>query len=107
MELIPILFDENEVLEAAKKSLAPLEILLPEPLNESVWERLLVIKELAYPLPIVVAFSPTWPEVNLEAILTRLAASNVSAISLKNFFDDTFLSQVNKLNNLGLSIIKI
>jgi hypothetical protein len=107
MELISIPFDENEALEAAKNTTSALEISLPEPLNEAVWERLLVIKELSYPVPIVVVFSPAWLESNLEAILIRLAASNVSGISLKKVFDDTFLCRVNRVNNLGLSIIKI
>jgi hypothetical protein len=107
MELISISFDENEALEAAKNTTSALEISLPEPLNEDVWERLLVIKELSYPVPIVVVFSPAWLESNLEAILIRLAASNVFGISLKKVFDDTFLCRVNRVNNLGLSIIKI
>ncbi|MBM3192882.1 MAG: hypothetical protein FJZ59_01450 [Chlamydiae bacterium] len=105
MELISIRFDENEALEAAKSSFSALEIVLPEPLNEAVWERLLVIKELSYPLPILVVFSEAWKQTNLEDILTRLATANVTGILLKNPIDKAFLDQVNRINNLGLSII--
>lgn len=105
MELVSISFDENEALEASKTSCSALEIVLPEPLNEEVWERLLVIKELSYPLPLLVVFSDAWMQTNLEDILTRLANGGVSGIVLKNPIDTRFLQQVNRINNLGLSII--
>lgn len=105
MEMISILFDEDIAYEIAANALCALEVTLPKHLDESVWERLLVIKELAYPLPIIVAFSPTWLDAGLEGVLTKLAASFVSGISLKKSFYRPLLAQVNQAHNLGLSII--
>lgn len=105
MKLTEISFDANEALDAANKSLAGLKIVLPEELSEEVWEKLLVIKELSYPLPLVVVYSDRWMSENLEDILTRLANANIAGVLLKNQIDTTFLQQVNKVNNLGLSII--
>ncbi len=105
MELVSIVFDEDIAYEVASGSSSALEVILPEFLDESVWERLMVIKELTYPLPIIVAFSPTWLEVGLETVLTRLAASFVSGVSLKKSFNNPCLFQINRAHNLGLSII--
>ncbi len=105
MEMISILFDEDMAYQIAATSLCALEVTLPEHLDEAVWEKLLVIKELAYPLPIIVAFSPTWLDAGLEGVLTRLAASFISGISLKKSFNKSVLTQINQAHNLGLSII--
>ncbi len=106
MALISIPFDEEIAYQAAFGMPEGLEIALPDELNESVWERLSVIKELTYPLPLIVTFSPAWLEGDLEGVLTRLAVSFVSGISLKNSFDSPLISQINLANHLGLSIIK-
>ena len=105
MDLVLIDFDEENAYEVASTSPSALEITLPEHLDESVWERLMVIKELTYPLPIIVTFSPSWLDSGLEKILTRLAASFVSGVSLKESIDKPLLSQINRAHNLGLSII--
>lgn len=104
MNLVPIAFDEYVIHEVAAKESGALEITLPEPLNDGVWERLLVIKELAYPLPIIVTFSPSWHEKDLKNILTQLAASFVSGVSLKNSINKSLVEQINIENNLGLAI---
>ncbi len=105
MEMISIHFDEDIAYEVARVSASAIEITLPEHLDESVWEKLLVIKEVTYPLPIIVTFSPTWIDIGLESVLDRLAASFVSGISLKKSFYRPILSQINQAHNLGLSII--
>ena len=103
--MISIVFDEEIAHKVAATALCALELTLPETLDEAAWEKLLVIKELTYPLPLIVAFSPSWLELGLEEVLTRLATSFVSGISLKKSFDKTLLSQINRTHNLGLSLI--
>ena len=103
--MVSIVFDEDAAHKVASKSVCALEVTLPEALDEAVWEKLMVIKELTYPLPIIVAFSPTWLDAGLERVLTRLAASFVSGVSLKESLSSPLLSQINRAHNLGLTII--
>ncbi len=106
MEMISIDFDEELAHNAANGEPAAFVVTLPEHLDEAVWEKLLVIKELTYPHLLIVAFSPTWLKSDLKEVLTRLAASFISGISLKKSLDISLLNQINKANNLGLSLIK-
>lgn len=106
MTFVSIPFDERAAYEIAGRVTCPLELTLPEILDESIWERLCVIKELVYPLPLIVAFSPFWLEVGLEEILTRLAVSHITGISLKNSPYTPFLTQINQTHHLGLSLIQ-
>jgi hypothetical protein len=100
-----IKFDENEALKAFESDAEGIELKLPEELSEAVWEKLALIKEIAYPLPIIVTYSPTWKSERLEEILTKLAVFYVSGISLKKNIDARFLSQLIRASHLGLSLL--
>jgi len=104
MDRIVIPFDETTAWEVALKG-KPLEVALPEPLSEEVWEKLAVIRELIAPLPLIVAFSETWVEGGLEGILTRLAVTSVVGLSVKSPASLGSISQLNKIHRLGLFIL--
>ena len=106
MEMISIDFHEEVACNAPNNKPAAFVVTLPDALDEAVWEKLLIIKELTYPHLLIVAFSPAWLKKDLKEVLTRLAASFVTGISLKKSFDASLLTQINKANNLGLSLIK-
>jgi hypothetical protein len=105
MDIKFIAFDENEALEAFESKADCIELKLPEELNDEVWEKLAVIKEIASPLPLIVAFSPSWDKSKVEEILTKLAVTFVSGISLNKSFDKKFLSSLIRSNKLGLSLL--
>ncbi len=104
--MLSIDFDEELAYKVSTTAISMLEVTLPDILDESVWEKLAVIKELTYPCTLVVAVSQAWEERDLEEILTRIAVSAVSGISLNNQINKPFLSQLIRSNNLGLTILQ-
>ncbi len=104
--MLSIDFDEELAYKVCNTAFSALEVTLPEILDEAVWEKLAIIKELTYPLPLVVAVSPSWIEGDLEEILTRIAVSAAVGISLNKEIYKPFLSQLIRSNNLGLTILQ-